>query len=120
MLSQNIDYFKEKPLDIPKITILLDHGYHPEYIQQALEEAYPEIMTKIQFEQSPKPSKAEKAAQGKSGFVPVAARWVIERSNAWMERCKILVKNFERTLENARSKLNLCFIRLMLKRLAVG
>jgi len=120
MLIQNIDYFKEKPLDIPKITILLDHGYHPEYIQQALEEAYPEIMTKIQFEQSPKPSKAEKAAQGKSGFVPVAARWVIERSNAWMERCKILVKNFERTLDNARSKLNLCFIRLMLKRLAAG
>ena len=120
MLIQNIDYFKEKPLDIPKITILLDHGYHPEYIQQALEEVYPEIMTKIQFEQSPKPSKAEKAAQGNSGFVPVAARWVIERSNAWMERCKILVKNFERTLDNARSKLNLCFIRLMLKRLAVG
>jgi hypothetical protein len=36
--------------------------------------------------------------------VPVAARWVIERSNAWMERCKILVKNYERTLENATTK----------------
>jgi transposase len=59
-------------------------------------------------------------AQSKSGFVPVAARWVIERSNAWMERCKILVKNFERTLVNATAKLNLCFIRLMLKRLAAA
>ncbi|MEH2451212.1 hypothetical protein [Nostoc sp.] len=37
-------------------------------------------MTKIRFELSAKPSKLELKAQGKSGFVPVAARWVIERS----------------------------------------
>jgi len=54
-------------------------------------------MTKISLI-SEKPSKQEKAAQGKSGFVPAVARWVIERSNAWMERCKSLVKNFERYL----------------------
>ena len=35
MLSQNIDYFKSKPVNIPKITILLDHGYHPDYLTQA-------------------------------------------------------------------------------------
>ncbi len=29
MLSDNIDYFKSKPVNIPKITILLDNGYHP-------------------------------------------------------------------------------------------
>ena len=117
MFTLNIDYFKLKPIDIPKITILLDHGYHPEYLTQELERIYPEIMTKIQFQLSTKPSKQEKAAQGKSGFVPAIARWVIERSNAWMERCKILVKNFERTLVGATAKLNLCFIRLMIKRL---
>ncbi|NJO41549.1 MAG: transposase [Cyanobacteria bacterium CRU_2_1] len=87
-------------------------------MQTALEQVYPEIMTKLQFEVSAKPSKAEKAVQGKSGFVPVAVRWVIERFNAWVERCKNLVKNFEWTLEHARTKLNLCFIRLMVKRLA--
>jgi hypothetical protein len=65
-------------------------------------------------------SKEEKAAQGKSGFVPVAVRWVIERSNAWVERCKNLVKNFEWTLDHARTKLNFCFIRLMVKRLAAS
>jgi hypothetical protein len=86
--------------------------------QQALERVYPQVMSKIQFQLSPKPSKAEKAAAGKTGFVPVKARWVVERSNAWMERCKSLVKNFERTLANANALLNLCFIRLMLKRLA--
>jgi transposase len=50
--------------------------------------------------------------------MPVKARWVVERSNAWVERCKSLVKNFERTLENANAKLKLCFIRLLIKRLA--
>jgi hypothetical protein len=70
------------------------------------------------FELSTKPSKQEKAAPGKAGFVPAVARWVIERSNAWRERCKSLVKNFERTLAHATTKLNLCFVRLMLKRLA--
>jgi hypothetical protein len=118
MLTLNIDYFKSKPLNIPKIILLLDNGYHPEYLTKELEKNYPEIMTKIKFELSEKPSKAEKKAQGKSGFVPVKARWVIERSNAWMERCKILVKNFERSLTAATAKLNLCFIRLMIRRLA--
>jgi transposase len=118
MLSQNLDYFRAKPVNIPKITILLDNGYHPEVMTAALQDLYPQIMTKIRFELAPKPKKAEKAALGKTGFVVVATRWVIERSNAWMERCKSLVKNFERTLSHATAKLNLCFIRLMLKRLA--
>jgi len=39
---------------------------------------YPEIMDKVQFELSPKPSKQQKAAQGKAGFVPVKARWVVD------------------------------------------
>jgi transposase len=89
-----------------------------EVITAALQDLYPQIMTKIRFSRSPNPTKAEKAALGKTGFVVVATRWVIERSNAWMERCKSLVKNFERMLSHATAKLNLCFIRLMLKRLA--
>ena len=43
---------------------------------------------------------------------------VVERSNAWVERCKSLVKNFERNLFNANQKLKLCFVRLLFKRLA--
>jgi hypothetical protein len=120
MLTQNMDYFRAKPMNIPKITILLDHGYHLSHLTQELEKGYPQIMQKIKFELSTKPSKQEKAATEKSGFVPAVARWVIERSNAWMERCKILVKNFERTLSNATTKLNLCFVRLMIKQLAAS
>jgi molybdopterin synthase catalytic subunit len=33
------------------------------------------------------------------GFVPVFKRSVVERSNAWVEQCKSLIKNFEKTLE---------------------
>jgi transposase len=119
-LSLKIDYFKSKPVNIPKITILLDHGYSPDRPTEALEQVYPQIMTKIKFERSTKPSKQEKLDQGKSGFVPAIARWVVERSNAWMDKCKILTKNFERTLSNATAKINLCFIRLMVKRLAAS
>ena len=107
-----MDYFKSKNVDIPKTPILLDHGYHIDYLIEALEQVYPEIMTKIQFQLSTKPLKQEKAAQEKSGFVPAGARWVYafggsnpyERSNAWMERCKILVKNFERTRQTKQPK----------------
>jgi hypothetical protein len=90
MLSHNLKYFRLKPANIPKITILLDHGYHPQRITVALQKLYPQILTKLRFELAPKPTKAQKAAQGKTGFVVVATRWVIERSNAWMERCKSL------------------------------
>lgn len=118
MLTLNIDYFKAKPVNIPKITILLDHGYHIDHLIQELQKVYPQIMTKIRFQLCKKPSKEEKAAQGKSGFVPIAARWIVERSNAWMERCRSLVKNFEQTLDHANTQISLCFVRLMLRRLA--
>ncbi|MEB3339413.1 hypothetical protein [Okeania sp.] len=45
---------------------------------------------------------------------------MVERTNSWMERCKSLSKNFERTLEHVTAKINLCFIRLMLRRLAIA
>ena len=60
MLSDNIDYFKSKPANLPKTTILLDNGYHPDKVKEELEKIYAEIMTKIEFELSPKPSKAQK------------------------------------------------------------
>jgi hypothetical protein len=43
-------------MNIPKLTILLDHGYHPEHLRQEPEKVYPGIMRKIKFELSTKPS----------------------------------------------------------------
>ena len=120
LLILNLDYFKSKPVNIPKITFLLDNGYHLDKLTTTLKAVYPGIMRKLRFELSPKPSKAEKVAQGKTGFVPVAVKWVIERSNTWKERCKSLTKNFERTLDDAKAQMDFCFVRLMLKRLAAN
>lgn len=117
MLTTHINYFKLKPMNVPKITILLDNGYHPKKIITGLTRVYSNIMRKIKIKLSPKPSKKEKTEKGQSGFVPVAKRWIIERSNAWMERCKILVKNYEKTLKNANTKIQLCFLRIALKSL---
>ena len=44
MLLDNIDYFKSKPVNIYKITTLLDNGYYPEKITQELKKIYPAIM----------------------------------------------------------------------------
>jgi hypothetical protein len=120
MFEININFFKTKPVNIPKITVMLDHGYNPEYLTKELQKIYPQIMTKIRFKLAPKMSKQEKQAQGVSGFVVIPMRWIVERSNAWVERCKSLVKNFDRTLANANARLKLCFIRLMLKRLTAS
>lgn len=118
MFKNNIDYFKKKPVNIPKITILLDSGYHLKFLTEKLQDIYPAIMTKIRFQLAPKPSRQKKELQGKTGFIPQPTRWIIERSNAWIERCKSLVKNFDRTLSHETAKINLCFARLMLKRIA--
>lgn len=72
MLTHNVDYFRAKPVNIAKITILLDNGYHLDKITLALQKIYPQILTKIRFQLAPKPTKAQKAAQGKTGFVVVA------------------------------------------------
>ncbi|MCV6638608.1 hypothetical protein [Candidatus Albibeggiatoa sp. nov. NOAA] len=89
--SKWIRYFKGKPLDLPKMTILLDNGYHYDFITKNLETEYSEIMVKIQLEYVPKPSKKEKGVQEECGFIPVNAWWVVERSNAWIERCQSLI-----------------------------
>ena len=66
MLTHNIDYFRAKPVNIPKITILLDHGYHPEHLRQELEQVYPQVMKKIKFELSTKPSRAGEGSDSES------------------------------------------------------
>ncbi len=113
-----IEMFAQNIVNIPKITVMVDHGYQPDKLIPALEEIYPQSMTKIRFKVAPKMSRQEKKALGISGFVVIPMRWIVERSNAWMELCKSLVKNFDRTLVNANARIHLCFIRLMLKRLA--
>lgn len=43
IILKAIDYFKSKPVTIPKITILLDHGDHIDHLIEALEQVYPQM-----------------------------------------------------------------------------
>jgi hypothetical protein len=65
MFTANIDYLKRKPVNIPKTTIWVDHGYHIDFIVRALQTVYPGILRKVRFQRSPKPSKDEKAGSRK-------------------------------------------------------
>ena len=53
-----------------------------------------------------------------TGFVPLPKRWIVERTFAWLGRCRRLAKDFENLAVNAFAFLCLAMIRLMLRRLA--
>jgi putative transposase len=51
------------------------------------------------------------------GFVVQPKRWIVERSIAWLNRCRRLAKDWENRNHNALAFLRLASIRLMLRRL---
>ena len=52
------------------------------------------------------------------GFVVLPKRWIVERTFAWLGRCRRLAKDFENRTRNALAFLLLASIRLMVRRLA--
>ena len=53
-------------------------------------------------------------------FVVLPKRWVVERSFAWLEKCRRLWKNCERKLNTSLQMVVLAFAALILKRLQTG
>ena len=53
-------------------------------------------------------------------FVVLPKRWVVERSFAWLEKCRRLWKNCERKLNTSLQMVVLAFTVLILKRLQTG
>jgi transposase len=51
------------------------------------------------------------------GYEVLLRRWVVERTFAWLGRCRRLAKDFENLNRKALAFLNLASIRLMLRRL---
>jgi transposase len=51
------------------------------------------------------------------GFELIPKRWVVERTLAWLGRCRRLAKDFECLTRNALAFLQLAAIRFMLRRL---
>ena len=51
------------------------------------------------------------------GFVVGPKRWIVERTIAWLNRCRRLAKDFENRLRIATAFVQLASIRLMLRKL---
>jgi putative transposase len=51
------------------------------------------------------------------GFIALPRRWVVERTLAWLNRCRRLAKDWENLNRNALAFLKLASIRLMMRRL---
>ena len=47
-------------------------------------------------------------------------RWIVERTLAWISRCRRLVRDYERHARKAAAFGRLAMIRLMLRRLATS
>ena len=59
-----------------------------------------------------------KLAEAKKGFVLLPKRWVVERSFAWMTRCRRLGKDYERYASTLAGFHVVAFVCIMLKRAA--
>ena len=51
------------------------------------------------------------------GFMVLPKRWIVERTIAWLNRCRRLAKDWENLTRNALAFLRLASIRLMLRKL---
>ncbi len=105
------------------MTILLDNGYHKEHLEQEIRKIEPELLTRPVIEIAEKITPERRAAAKaekpeKQGFVVIKKRWIVERTNAWINQCRVLWKNCEGLLRTSEAKIRICAIRLILRRIA--
>jgi transposase len=58
-----------------------------------------------------------KPPANRKGFEVIPRRWVVERTIAWINRCRRLAKDYENLSRTAVAFIRLASIRLMLRRL---
>jgi hypothetical protein len=122
IIRENKEYFLELPEE-KSITILLDNGYHKEYLIEEIAKLDEALRSKIKIEISAKITPEQKVASKqenptKQGFVVIFKRWIVERTNAWINQCRVLWKNCEGLLATSETKIRICVIRLILRRIA--
>jgi putative transposase len=52
------------------------------------------------------------------GFIVLPRRWVVERTFAWLNRCRRLAKDFERSIQSATAFVQIASIRMLTRRIA--
>jgi len=86
------------------IKLLVDGGYSGEHFAQGVAEriaAAVEVVKRPELHQ----------------FAVMPKRWIVERSFAWLEKCRRLWKNCERKLTTSLQFAVLAFLTLLLRRL---
>lgn len=86
--------------------LFADGGYQGPQFQKALAKVMPQLKTEII-------KRSDKA----KGFEVLPRRWVVERTFAWLNRCRRLAKDWENLTRSALAYIRLASIRLMLRRL---
>jgi len=52
-----------------------------------------------------------------TGFMPLPKRWIVERTFAWLGKCRRLSKDYEHLVESSEAMIRLAMIGLMARRL---
>lgn len=84
--------------------IMSDKGYKEQFENKVLSLG-------LEFEVSSRP-------ESEKGFVPIAIRWVVERSFAWTNFFRRVIKDYEHTPSSAANWLIIANIAMMLNRIA--
>jgi transposase len=88
------------------LKLYADGGYQGSQFRRAVKK----IMAQVNVEIVKRSDRAK-------GFVALPKRWVVERTFAWLGRCRRLAKDWECRNQKARAFLRLASIRLMLRKL---
>ena len=86
-------------------TLFADSGYQGPKFAKALAKVLPHLDVEI-----------VKRSDHVSGFVVLPKRWIVERTIAWLNRCRRLAKDWENLNRKALAFLRLASIRLMLRK----
>jgi hypothetical protein len=87
--------------------LFADGGYQGPQFQKALARILPQLTTSI-----------VKRSDRAKGFEVLPRLWVVERTFAWLNRCRRLAKDFENLTRNALAFLRWASVRLMLRKLS--
>ena len=86
--------------------LFADGGYQGPEFATALAKVRPHLQVDI-----------VKRSDRVTGFVVLPKRWIVERTLAWLNRCRRLAKDWENRNRKALAFLHLASIRLMLRKL---
>jgi transposase len=94
-------------------------GMHPFLVKLFADGGYqgPQFHNRVAAILPQLPIEIVKRPDQATGFKVLPKRWVVERTLAWLGRCRRLAKDFENLTRNARAFIRLASIRIMLRKL---